>query len=104
MRILTNDFPQYFALLSRVRQDIGLVGPDGGVLSSTVVPQVQAVFPDNALMKRIRVGLQVSEKSLNFGLGQRLTRLITEAKTWKMSRYRIFVRRNSRSGLSQGKR
>lgn len=29
------------------------------MLSSTVVPQVQAVFPEGALTKRIRVGLQV---------------------------------------------
>ncbi|XP_018652716.1 putative ankyrin 2,3/unc44 [Schistosoma mansoni] len=42
----------------RIRQESSLVGSDGGVLSSTVVPQVQAVFPEGALQKRIRVGLQ----------------------------------------------
>ncbi|XP_067847054.1 ankyrin-2-like [Heptranchias perlo] len=57
-RIITRDFPQYFAVVSRVRQDSNLIGPEGGVLSSTVVPQVQAVFPEGALTKRIRVGLQ----------------------------------------------
>ncbi|CAH8640818.1 unnamed protein product [Dicrocoelium dendriticum] len=58
IRILTNDFPQYLAVVSRLRQETAMVGSDGGVLSSTVVPQVQAVFPEGALQKRIRVGLQ----------------------------------------------
>lgn len=58
-RIVTRDFPQYFAVVSRIKQDSHLIGPEGGVLSSTVVPQVQAVFPEGALTKRIRVGLQV---------------------------------------------
>eukprot|EP00062_Callorhinchus_milii_P012081 gi/632958724/ref/XP_007895202.1/ PREDICTED: ankyrin-2 [Callorhinchus milii] len=57
-RIITRDFPQYFAVVSRIRQDSNLIGPEGGILSSTVVPQVQAVFPEGALTKRIRVGLQ----------------------------------------------
>lgn len=62
-RIITRDFPQYFAVVSRVKQDSNLIGPEGGVLSSTVVPQVQAVFPEGALTKRIRVGLQVMIKN-----------------------------------------
>jgi len=37
------------------------VGPEGGMVSSSVVPQVQAVFPSGALTKRIKVGLQVSK-------------------------------------------
>ncbi|XP_072611570.1 ankyrin-2 isoform X45 [Vulpes vulpes] len=57
-RIITRDFPQYFAVVSRIKQDSNLIGPEGGVLSSTVAPQVQAVFPEGALTKRIRVGLQ----------------------------------------------
>ncbi|XP_076998597.1 ankyrin-2 isoform X6 [Tamandua tetradactyla] len=57
-RIITRDFPQYFAVVSRIKQDSNLIGPEGGVLSSTIVPQVQAVFPEGALTKRIRVGLQ----------------------------------------------
>lgn len=62
-RIITRDFPQYFAVVSRIKQDSNLIGPEGGVLSSTVVPQVQAVFPEGALTKRIRVGLQVQWSS-----------------------------------------
>ncbi|XP_040184857.1 ankyrin-2 isoform X32 [Rana temporaria] len=57
-RIITRDFPQYFAVVSRIKQDNNLIGPEGGILSSNVVPQVQAVFPEGALTKRIRVGLQ----------------------------------------------
>ncbi|GFU26952.1 ankyrin-3 [Nephila pilipes] len=57
-RILTTDFPQYFAIITRVRQEVHGVGPEGGMVSSTVVPQVQAIFPEGALTKKIRVGLQ----------------------------------------------
>ncbi|XP_041838578.1 ankyrin-3 isoform X3 [Melanotaenia boesemani] len=57
-RIITRDFPQYFAVVSRIKQDSHLIGPEGGVLSSTLAPQVQAVFPEGALTKKIRVGLQ----------------------------------------------
>ena len=62
-RIITRDFPQYFAVVSRIKQDSHLIGPEGGVLSSTLVPQVQAVFPEGALTKKIRVGLQVSDSA-----------------------------------------
>lgn len=58
-RILTTDFPQYFAIITRIRQEIHAIGPEGGILSSTVVPQVQAIFPEGALTKKIKVGLQV---------------------------------------------
>ncbi|XP_042616842.1 ankyrin-2-like isoform X7 [Cyprinus carpio] len=64
-RIITRDFPQYFAVVSRIKQDSNLIGPEGGILSSTVVPQVQAVFPEGALTKRIRVGLQAQPMSVD---------------------------------------
>ncbi|CAI5682348.1 unnamed protein product [Oreochromis niloticus] len=64
-RIITRDFPQYFAVVSRIKQDSNLIGPEGGILSSTVVPQVQAVFPEGALTKRIRVGLQAQPVSID---------------------------------------
>lgn len=57
-RILTTDFPHYFALICRIRQEVHAIGPEGGTVSSCAVPQVQAVFPANALTKKIRVGLQ----------------------------------------------
>jgi len=59
-RILTTDFPHYFAIVTRVRQESNTVGPDGGMIASTVIPQVQAVFPEGALTKHIKVGLQVT--------------------------------------------
>uniref|UniRef100_A0A182IY34 Ankyrin n=1 Tax=Anopheles atroparvus TaxID=41427 RepID=A0A182IY34_ANOAO len=57
-RVLTNDFPHYFAIVSRIRQEVHAIGPEGGTVSATAVPQVQAIFPQNALTKKIRVGLQ----------------------------------------------
>jgi len=58
-RILTTDFPHYFAVVTRVRQESSTVGNEGGMIASTVIPQVQAVFPEGALTKNIKVGLQV---------------------------------------------
>ncbi|XP_077061208.1 ankyrin-2 isoform X1 [Siphateles boraxobius] len=75
-RLITRDFPQYFAVVSRIKQDSHLIGPEGGVLSSTLVPQVQAVFPEGALTKRIRVGLQaqpISEDLVRKILGSKAT-------------------------------
>lgn len=60
-RIITKDFPQYFAVVSRIKQESNHMGPEGGVLSSMTVPMVQASFPEGALTKKIRVGLQVHE-------------------------------------------
>ena len=57
-RILTNDFPMYFAVVTRVRQEVHCVGPEGGVILSSVVPKVQAIFPDGSLTKTIKVSLQ----------------------------------------------
>ena len=59
-RILTTDFPQYFAIISRIRQEVHAIGPEGGVVNSTVVPQVQAAFAQGALTRKIKVGLQVN--------------------------------------------
>ncbi|XP_077095446.1 uncharacterized protein ank3a isoform X5 [Siphateles boraxobius] len=57
-RIITKDFPQYFAVVSRIKQESDHMGPEGGVLSSEAVPMVKAAFPHGALTKKIRVGLQ----------------------------------------------
>ncbi|XP_035388358.1 ankyrin-3 isoform X2 [Electrophorus electricus] len=57
-RIITKDFPQYFAVVSRVKQESDHMGPEGGILTSEAVPMVRAVFPPGALTKKIRVGLQ----------------------------------------------
>lgn len=46
-RILTNDFPMYFAVVTRVRQEVHCVGPEGGVILSSVVPRVQVIHRDS---------------------------------------------------------
>nr|XP_022319720.1 ankyrin-2-like isoform X17 [Crassostrea virginica] len=74
-RILTDDFPRYFALVTKVREEKQWVGEEGLILSSTVVPQVQAVFPKGAVNKNIKVGLQaqpVSPELVSKLLGNRV--------------------------------
>ncbi|KAK3529449.1 hypothetical protein QTP70_031092, partial [Hemibagrus guttatus] len=75
-RIITKDFPQYFAVVSRIKQETNHMGPEGGVLSSMTVPQVQASFPEGALTKKIRVGLQtqpVPDETVKKIIGNRAT-------------------------------
>ncbi|XP_068012874.1 ankyrin-1 isoform X2 [Melanerpes formicivorus] len=57
-RIITTDFPLYFVVMSRICQDCDMIGPEGGCLKSTLVPMVQATFPDNAVTKKVRLALQ----------------------------------------------
>ncbi|XP_047232512.1 ankyrin-3-like isoform X8 [Girardinichthys multiradiatus] len=75
-RIITKDFPQYFAVVSRVRQETHQMGPEGGTLSSRSVPMVEASFPEGALTKKIKVGLQaqpIPEDTAKKILGNRAT-------------------------------
>ncbi|XP_012249450.1 ankyrin-2 isoform X2 [Bombus impatiens] len=57
-RIITTDFPQYFAIITRIKQEVHVIGAEGGILTSSVANDVQAVFPPGALTKKIKVGLQ----------------------------------------------
>uniref|UniRef100_A0A8C4JAH8 Ankyrin-1 n=1 Tax=Dromaius novaehollandiae TaxID=8790 RepID=A0A8C4JAH8_DRONO len=57
-RIVTTDFPLYFVIMSRICQDCDLIGPEGGCLKSTLVPMVQATFPETAVTKRVKLALQ----------------------------------------------
>uniref|UniRef100_A0A8B9S631 Ankyrin 1 n=1 Tax=Apteryx owenii TaxID=8824 RepID=A0A8B9S631_APTOW len=57
-RIITTDFPLYFVVMSRICQDCDLIGPEGGCLKSTLVPMVQATFPETAVTKRVKLALQ----------------------------------------------
>lgn len=59
VRIVTGDFPRFFAIISRLRLDISNIGAEGGLLRSKVDPRIQAVIPEGALTKTIKVGLQV---------------------------------------------
>uniref|UniRef100_A0A665V9E1 Ankyrin 3 n=1 Tax=Echeneis naucrates TaxID=173247 RepID=A0A665V9E1_ECHNA len=75
-RIITKDFPQYFAVVSRIRQETNQMGPEGGTLHSRSVPLVQASFPEGALTKKIKVGLQaqpVPDETVKKILGNRAT-------------------------------
>ncbi|KAK3537250.1 hypothetical protein QTP70_004662 [Hemibagrus guttatus] len=73
-RIITKDFPKYFAVVSRIKQENDYIGPGGGVLTSESVPMVRAAFPPGALTKKIRVGLQaqpVPEEIVHSVIGNR---------------------------------
>ena len=59
IRILTSKFPKYFAVLTRVREEVKSIGPDGGKVLLLHEPRLRATFPKNALYKKIKVGLQV---------------------------------------------
>ena len=55
-RIITADFPRFFALVSRPKVEYGLVGPSGGLLSVNALGQeAVATFPEQALVKTIKV-------------------------------------------------
>ena len=66
----------YFALVSRVHLQLEQVGPEGGLITSPQVSQVQAVFPEGALQKRIKIGVQaqkVPPEQLQRAAGSRVT-------------------------------
>ncbi|XP_045547480.1 ankyrin-1 isoform X4 [Salmo salar] len=75
-RIISTDFPLYFAVVSRVQQESDLIGPEGGQLTSNLVPHVQAIFPETAVTKRVRLGLQaqpIPDELLTQQLGNQAT-------------------------------
>ncbi|KAH8418164.1 hypothetical protein KR009_007112, partial [Drosophila setifemur] len=64
VRIVTQNVPHFFAVVSRIRQEVHAIGPDGGTVASFAIPQVLAIFPPHALTKKIRVGLQAQPVDL----------------------------------------
>ncbi|XP_045064015.1 ankyrin-1 isoform X2 [Coregonus clupeaformis] len=75
-RIISTDFPLYFAVVSRVQQESDLIGPEGGQLASMLVPHVQAIFPETAVTKKVRLGLQaqpIPDELLTQQLGNQAT-------------------------------
>ncbi|XP_038154888.1 ankyrin-1 isoform X2 [Cyprinodon tularosa] len=75
-RIISTDFPLYFAVVSRVQQESDLIGPEGGRLISKLVPHVEAIFPETAVTKRVRLGLQaqpIPDELLTRQLGNQAT-------------------------------
>ena len=61
----------------------------GGVVNSTVVPQVQAVFPQGALTKKIKVGLQVNMFRPRKGVPNGLLKKITVNHLPKKKRFSL---------------
>lgn len=57
--ITTSSLPQFLAVLSRPRQETRPIGPEGGLVSSPLVAQVQCMFPPRSLTKPIPVGVSV---------------------------------------------
>ncbi|KAL7669687.1 hypothetical protein ACOME3_010333 [Neoechinorhynchus agilis] len=57
-RIITEDLPRYFALVSRLAFDSYNVDESGRTISSTFVPKAIAVIPEKALIKPVKVSLQ----------------------------------------------
>ena len=61
VRISCTTFPKYFAILSRVKEEVRAIGADGGKVVSSHEPHVQAFFPPGALQKKIKVALQAQK-------------------------------------------
>uniref|UniRef100_A0A8D3C8R1 Ankyrin 1, erythrocytic b n=1 Tax=Scophthalmus maximus TaxID=52904 RepID=A0A8D3C8R1_SCOMX len=75
-RIISTDFPLYFAVVSRIQQESDLIGPEGGRLTTKLVPHVEAIFPETAVTKRVRLGLQaqpIPDELLTQQLGNQAT-------------------------------
>ena len=45
VRVVTEDFPQYFAVITRTKQEIRPVGPLGCVLQSAQLPRARIQIP-----------------------------------------------------------
>jgi len=63
-RIITTDFPRYFALVTRPVEDSTFIGPEGGSLTSSVVTSARVTFPEGSLTKKISVGIQVGAERM----------------------------------------
>lgn len=48
-RILTHDFPQYFAVISRIRQEVHAIGPEGTFhiykIYSQILTEIATFYP-----------------------------------------------------------
>ena len=62
-RILVDEFPTYFAVVTTIHRDSEVLGEVGGVINSTLEPRVEAVVPRRAFTKNVRLSLQVNWKT-----------------------------------------
>lgn len=63
-RILVEEFPTYFAVVTQVRRDSEVLDEVGGVINSTLEPRVEAVIPRGAFKKNVRLSLQVTIRAV----------------------------------------
>ena len=45
VRISCTSFPKYFAILSRIKEEVRAIGADGGKIVANHAPNIQAFFP-----------------------------------------------------------
>lgn len=62
-RILANEFPTFFGVITRVTRNSDVISPTGGVVGSTVDTNVEAVVPQGAFKKNVKLSLQVNADS-----------------------------------------
>ena len=59
-RILVEEFPMYFGVVTQIHRDSEVLGEVGGVINSVMEPRVEAVIPRGAFRKNVRLSLQVT--------------------------------------------
>ena len=59
VKIVSQDLPERFAVVSRPRKEKFLMFPEGGVIKSCVLPKAQVIFKETSLNTSTKVILQV---------------------------------------------
>lgn len=68
-RIETQDFPEKFCIMSRLKKESFVVGSRGEILKCSAHPEVQVKVPEGAVSNGTKITLQVSAKeSLLFNI------------------------------------
>ena len=60
-RIFTSNFPQYFAVITRCRQDVVTVGSEATVITSSTVDNAKIGIKAKSLLKEVNIGLGVQQ-------------------------------------------
>lgn len=61
-RIETQDFPEKFCIMSRLKKESFVVGSRGEILKCSAHPEVQVKVPEGAVSNGTKITLQVSAK------------------------------------------
>jgi len=96
IRILTSVFPKYFAIITRVREQVRSVDQEGGKVVYDIEPRLRATFPRNAVRKKIKVALQAQTISLElvkaaFGRSVEVSRMVAVEPRKRKFHEPIFV-------------